>query len=422
MRGSYADWMRRLFIAGALLCASALASAQSATFEVNDPSLDVTPAAVPLHPSTAELESLGRKLFFDRGLSASHSMSCATCHDPAHAYGPPNTRPVQLGGKELRAQGQRAVPSLRYLQNVPLFTEHYFDEDVDESIDNGPTGGLTWDGRMVSPHEQARLPLLSPLEMANTSIEQVVAGVARSAYAPEFRRVFGVDIFSSPPAAFAAITRCLEVFQQNPAEFYPYSSKYDAVLRDQVALTEAEQRGLHVFNDPTKGNCASCHPSEIGQNGNFPAFTDFGYQALGVPRNTALAANRDPKYFDLGLCGPLRTDLADHADYCGLFRAPTLRNVALRRSFFHNGEFHTLEQVVRFYAEREVHPEKWYPRGRPYDDLPGAYRENINKDAPFDRKPGDAPALTDAEVADLIAFLKTLTDGYTAPPRKVARR
>src|SRR6185436_11872884 len=119
------------------------ASAHEATFEVNDPTLDITPAAVPAHPSAAAMESLGRKLFFDRTLSASHRMSCATCHDPAHAYGPPNARAVQLGGKDLREPGLRAVPSLRYLQNVPLFTEHHFDEDVDESIDNGPTGGLT---------------------------------------------------------------------------------------------------------------------------------------------------------------------------------------------------------------------------------------------------------------------------------------
>jgi cytochrome c peroxidase len=239
--------------------------------------------------------------------------------------------------------------------------------------------------------------------------------------------VFGADIFSSPEAAFAAITHCIEVFEQDPAEFYPYSSKYDAFLRHQASLTPAERRGLDVFNDPTKGNCASCHPSAIGQNGNFPAFTDFGYQALGVPRNASILANRDAQYFDLGLCGPLRTDLADRPELCGLFRAPTLRNVALRHTFFHNGEFHTLEQAVRFYAEREVHPEKWYPRDasgavRQYDDLPAAYRGNINKEAPFDRKPGDAPALTDADVADLIAFLKTLTDGYKAPAREVVMR
>src|SRR5689334_19537019 len=119
MPASYAAQMWRVFIAGLMLCTSA----SGATFEVNDPSLDITPAAVPPHPSTAELASLGRKLFFDRSLSASHRMACASCHDPAHAYGPPNARAVQLGGKDMRTQGQRAVPSLRYLQNVPLFTE-----------------------------------------------------------------------------------------------------------------------------------------------------------------------------------------------------------------------------------------------------------------------------------------------------------
>src|SRR5262245_38939520 len=95
-------------------------------------------------PSLTDLESLGRKMFFDRGLSASGRMSCATCHDPRYAYGPPNELPVQMGGADLRSYGLRAVPSLRYLHKVSGFTEHYVDEDVDETIDVGPTGGLTW--------------------------------------------------------------------------------------------------------------------------------------------------------------------------------------------------------------------------------------------------------------------------------------
>src|SRR6185369_16901974 len=89
----------------------------SSAFEVNDDSAPELAVVVPPHPSVASLESLGRKLFFDRTLSASHSLSCASCHDPAHAYGPPNAKAVQLGGKSGRVQGQRAVPSLRYLQS-----------------------------------------------------------------------------------------------------------------------------------------------------------------------------------------------------------------------------------------------------------------------------------------------------------------
>ena len=135
-------------------------------------------------------------------------------------------------------------------------------------------------------------------------------------------------------SATAAILLSLEVFQQSPKDFYPYDSRYDAWLRHKGELTAREQRGLSLFNDPKKGNCASCHPNQIRQ-GAFPQFTDFGYAAVGLPRNKAIPANADRHYYDLGLCGPLRTDLQDKKEYCGMFRTPTLRNVATRRVFFH---------------------------------------------------------------------------------------
>jgi cytochrome c peroxidase len=358
------------------------------------------------------MTELGRRLFFDPELSASHKMACATCHDPHFAYGPPDGRSTQPGGADLRSPGLRAVPSLRYVQNVPPFSEHHFEEGVDESVDQGPTGGHTWDGRVDSTHDQARLPLTSPFEMANESMEAVASKVARSAYAGQFRDTFGDDVFSDPGRASAAILLTLEVFQQSPQDFYPYSSRYDAWLRRQIELTPREQRGLAIFGDAKKGNCASCHPHEMRQ-GAFPHFTDFGFNAIGVPRNRAIPANRDPGYFDLGLCGPIRTDLSAHKEYCGLFRVPTLRNVALRRVFFHNGVFHDLKQVLEFYAQRDTRPARWYSSGgrvEPFDDLPKEYRVNVNREPPFDRKAGAAPALTSAEIEDLLAFLKTLTD------------
>jgi cytochrome c peroxidase len=375
-------------------------------------------AAPPPYPPAKAMEALGRRLFFDRNLSASHRQSCASCHDPAFAYGPPDARAVQLGGPQLRTQGLRTAPSLRYLQKLPFFTEHYFDEDFDESVDNGPTGGFTWDGRARTPSEQARIPLLSPREMANKNPDAIVAAISRSDYAGEFRRMFGNDIFEKPANAFDAATRALEVFEQNPDEFYPYSSKYDAYLRRQTTLSDREMRGLALFNDPGKGNCARCHPSALGVNGSFPAFTDFGYAAIGVPRNRGLAANHDAHYYDLGLCGPLRTDLVDHPEYCGLFRTPSLRNVALRHRFFHNGVFGSLQEVLEFYTERDIHPEKFYARDArgnvvAYDDLPPRYRSNIDRKPPFDRKAGDKPTLTSEEIGDIIAFLRTLTDGWT---------
>ncbi len=369
-------------------------------------------------PTPAALAELGRRMFFDPSLSASGRQSCASCHDPRYAYGPPNDLPVQKGGPRLDLPGVRAVPSLRYLQSIPAFTEHYAETDGNDSEDQGPAGGNNWDGRAATKHDQARIPLLSPFEMANGSARAVVARLARAAYADAFRAAFGAHVFDDRELAFEAAVLALEVFQQSPKDFYPYDSKYDAALRGHATLTAQEQRGLALFNDPAKGNCASCHPSAM-RAGALPNFTDFGFVALAPPRNPAILANRTSRYYDLGLCGPLRTDLARHPEYCGMFRAPTLRNVALRRTFFHNGSIHTLEAAVRFYVERDVRPGRWYPkRGAKvavYDDLPARYHANVNREPPFGGKPNDRPALDDREIADLVAFLGTLTDGDVEP-------
>jgi cytochrome c peroxidase len=212
-----------------------------------------------------------------------------------------------------------------------------------------------------------------------------------------------------------AALNALEAFQQDATEFFPYSSRYDAYLAGRATLTPQEARGLALFNDEAKGNCASCHVSGRGKDGTPPQFTDYSMIALGVPRNRDLAANGDPAYYDLGLCGPLRVDLKDRPDYCGLFKTPTLRNVATRQTFFHNGIFHSLKQVMEFYVQRDTDPAKWYSRNpdgtvKMFDDLPVRFDGNVNTDPPFDRKAGDPPALSDAEINDVIAFLGTLTD------------
>jgi cytochrome c peroxidase len=371
----------------------------------------------------AALQSLGRNLFFDVSLSASGKMACATCHDPKHAFGPPNALAVQLGGKDMRQQGFRAVPSLEYLQVVPQFTAHYFEssDEGDESVDNGPTGGLTWDGRVDRRRDQAGVPLLSPFEMANESAADVAARVRAASDADELRKIFGETIFDDAVKALAAITEALEVYQQDYRAFYPYSSKYDAYLAGRAQLTPQESRGLALFNDPAKGNCGNCHRSERANDGTPPQFTDYGLIAIGVPRNREIPANADPAFFDLGACGPLRTDLAGRTEYCGLFRTPSLRNVALRKTFYHNGSEHDLRKAIEFYVERDTAPERWYPRdasGRvmKYDDLPAQYHGNINNEPPFGGKPGDPPVLSAAEIDDIAAFLGTLTDGYSPTP------
>jgi cytochrome c peroxidase len=373
-----------------------MAAADSAPFYAN--LFDKTPDA-------AALTAIGRKLFSDPTLSAAGKISCATCHDPKHSFGPSDRQRV----------GERAVPSLMYAQNAPPFTEHFIDDEDDDSIDQGPAGGRTWDGRAQSLHDQARLPLFAPLEMANPDADAVVMKV-QARYAAAFRRIFGPKIFDDKSLAFKGVLMALEAYQQSPAEFYPYSSKYDAFLRHEATLNARELRGLVAFNDPAKGNCARCHPSAL-RRGAFPQFTDFGFAAIGVPRNSSIPANGDPRYNDLGLCGPVRADLNNRPEYCGMFRTPTLRNAATRWVFFHNGMLHSLSDVVRFYAERDTKPENWYPHAGDgsilkFDDLPLRFRANLDTMAPFGRRAGDAPALNDGDIADIVAFLESLTDGY----------
>jgi len=367
------------------------------------------------------LTALGRKMFFDPALSASGKQACSSCHDPHHSFGPASAAPVEMGGPHLDQPGLRAVPSLRYLQAVPAFTEHYYDseDEGDESIDNGPTGGLTWDGRADRGQDQARIPLLSPFEMANKDEAAVAAALRKAAYADDFKAAFGDYVFDHPGDAFDAAVEALGTFEQSGPDFYPYSSRYDAFLAGQAQLTVQEMRGRALFEDEAKGNCASCHLSEPANDGEPPQFTDFGLIAVAAPRNAAIPANADPAYVDLGLCGPLRTDFHGRAGYCGLFKTPTLRNVALRKSFFHNGTFHTLRDAVAFYATRDTDPGHWYPRNgdgtvKQYDDLPRTYWPNLNQDPPFGKKPGDRPALNDAEIDDIVAFLQTLTDADQA--------
>jgi cytochrome c peroxidase len=353
---------------------------------------------------------LGVLIFSDTSLSASGRQSCATCHGADAAFAAPNDLAVQPGGVLMDQPGRRAAQTLRYLTTNRAFR---FESD------GTPTGGFFWDGRAVSLQDQAGRPFLNEIEMANGSVAEVVDRLSRAAYADEFKRVYGADIFTRADDAFARMTLALQQFQREDPAFIPFSSKYDAFLRGTAALTEQELRGLALFNRVDKGNCAACHPSTRGADGSLPLFTDFSYDNLGVPRNPELVRNADPFYFDLGLCEREGGDLVARTDLCGAFKVPTLRNVATRRVFFHNGRFKTLKETLTFYVQRDIQPEKFYPveadgTVRKFDDVPPEFRGNANTtEAPYNRRPGDAPALSDAEIDDVIAFLKTLTDGWT---------
>jgi cytochrome c peroxidase len=385
----------------------------------------LAPPAPPAYVQREALAALGRALFFDASLSASGRMACATCHDPRHAYGPPNARAVQLGGAQLRLPGRRAVPSLRYLLvHTPRWAKQYQASAVERvtETDSAPVGGFTWDGRFDTLRAQSASPLLTDFEMGNASAAELSARVQCTAYADRLRELFGARVFDDPPRLLAVVLQAIERFELDDPSFRPYSSRYDAWLENKATLSAAELRGLQLFNDPHKGNCNACHSSSLGADGSHPLFTDFSYAALGVPRNPEIPANADASYADLGLCGPLRTDLAKEQRWCGMFKTPSLRNAAARGVFFHNGRVHTLRDAVRFYAERDTHPERWYPLTAPpdgvhkFDDLPAALRGNVNRrEVPMQLQPGDAPLLGEADIDDLVAFIATLTDADVQP-------
>ncbi|WP_454732564.1 MULTISPECIES: cytochrome-c peroxidase [Cupriavidus] len=447
--------MRKL-LAGAMCMLSLMLAAcgggdgSGATTGSNDPSTGPSgPAAgTPSTPALSLAAQLGKQLFFDRTLSGSGKMSCATCHDPNYAYGPPNNLAVQLGGPALASAGVRAVPSLRYKDNTPPYSDLL--DNPDGISVPGPGGGFTWDGRAATLADQAKLPLLDPVEMDNASPADVVTKVKAASYAPLYLQAYGDNGFSDTNAAFDNITAALQAYQREDPSFHPYSSKFDLWAGNKIGgqLTAAEQRGLAVFTDANRGNCASCHYQGAGFNGSSALFTDFSYEAISVPRNPEIPANATAGYFDMGVCGPARTDHLPASPgaanaFCGMFKAPTVRNSATRQAFFHNGVIHSLTQLVRFYNTRDTNPELWYPTigGTPkatpdasfptyglittqyvggtvqkFDDLPAAYVGNIDTQMPLDgRAPGSPMPMSEQDVQDLVCFLGTLTDGYKPP-------
>jgi cytochrome c peroxidase len=397
----------------------------------------------PVAPLSA-MAQLGRAIFLDAGLSSSGRLSCASCHSPEHAYGPPDGAPAVHGGPNLSRQGVRAVPSLMYLERQPNFSIGP-DNDENETVSLTllavlrqttkratktagntaetaanivPQGGLFWDGRANTLQDQALGPLLSPLEMDGGNVRTVAAKLRRASYAARMVTLFGVSVFARPRNSVTEAMFAVARYQIEEPGFHPYTSKFDFWLEGKARLTQEELRGYRLFNNPDKANCGGCHLDQPRPDGLPPLFTDGQYEALGAPRNPALAANRDPKYFDLGICGPHRTDMRTETQFCGMFLTPTLRNVALRKVFFHNGVFHSLQEVQDFYNFRDTEPGRVYPRAADgtvarFNDIPERYLDNVDVvDPPFDRHLGDASAMTPEEEKDIITFLQTLTDGY----------
>ncbi len=350
-------------------------------------------------------------------------MACASCHEPARAFSGNNGSPIAAvaQGASPGSLGVRKPPSLTYASFSPSFA--FVDKKDEETgrIEKTPVGGQFRDGRANDLVQQASGPLLNPVEMDNPSRAAVVAKVRDGAYADLARVVFGKDVFDNSDAAFDSLMKAISAFENTQA-FHPFSSRFDAVLRGQANFTPLEAKGFALFKNPRKGNCVACHVGEIkSRDPRDWLFTDFTFDTLGAPRNSAIPANAQRDHFDLGLCK--RDGLAalapkgfDVNSVCGAFKVPTLRNVALTAPYMHNGAFSTLRDAVAFYATRDTNPDRWYPKGpdgnaAKFDDLPKEFHANANvKEVPYDRKAGQRPRLSDSEIDAIVAFLDTLTD------------
>jgi cytochrome c peroxidase len=291
---------------------------------------------------------------------------------------------------------------------------YYFEDD--EALAPEPRGGFFWDGRVDNLVDLVRQPMFNPDEMNAKTPGLVATKIASGPYAKKFAAAFGPS--SDPQKVLHGVGVAIEAFLTSD-EMTPARSRYDAYVRGQATLTEQERLGLEIFKDRRRGACAGCHRmAETSSNPAESMFTDYGYDAVALPRNRDLPANRDGKGFDLGLCErpPSKLPVTDPR-FCASFRTPSLRNVAVRESFGHNGVYKSLREVVTFYALRASAPGRIYLTGETFDDVPAKYRKNVNVFSPiYNRREGAPPALDDAEIDAVVAFLKTLTDApFVAP-------
>jgi cytochrome c peroxidase len=361
-------------------------------------------------------QELGKKLFFDNNLSTSPGQACAACHAPNTGFVGPvsdiNAHGAVYPGAIHTRFGNRKPPTSAYASFSPDF--HFSEED------GLYEGGMFWDGRALNTIEQAKGPFLNPLEMNNPNMRSVVGKVLRSDYAPLFKQVFiewkmqqatpdaipeivfdlSSDVFVGE--AYQFIAESIAEYEASP-EVNQFSSKYDAYLAGTTTLTAQEAWGLELFEG--KANCSACHPSEPDlEEGHPPLFTDFTYDNLGVPKNLENPFYGMPPGFnpagenwvDLGLGGR-----PGFEDEIGKMKVPTLRNVGMRpyagfvQAYSHNGYFKSLEEIVNFYNTRDL-------GGWPDPEV----AENVNHN-----ELGNL-GLTADEVAAVVAFLNTLTDGW----------
>jgi cytochrome c peroxidase len=373
------------------------------------------------------IEELGKAIFFDNNLSVNNNLSCAGCHDPEVGFTGPlsdiNAAGAVYEGSVLGRFGNRKPPSAAYATVSPVF--HMDKKGLF-------TGGNFWDGRATGEKlgnpaaDQAQGPFLNPLEQALPEAGYVVTRVCAASYGDLFKEVWGDDACDPANVAMAydEIALSIAAYEASP-EVNAFSSKYDMTFDGNAKLTKEEQKGFALFQG--KGKCRLCHLS-----GKDALFTDFTFDNLGLPRNPENPFYKELDWnpagydwVDLGLGGFLETR-PDYEDYAnesmGMQKVPTLRNVGkgsceaepnnpdcIVKAYGHNGYFKSLAEIVHFYNTRDVLPtcEEGDGLVEKVDCWPAPeVAENVNTD-----ELGDL-GLTPEEEADLVAFLRTLSDGY----------
>jgi cytochrome c peroxidase len=380
-------------------------------------------------------EQFGKSIFFDKNLSVNRNQSCATCHDPAAGWTGPDSEinahgAVYNGSIKIRF-GDRKPPTAAYAAVSPIF---HFNKREGLFI-----GGNFWDGRATGEKlgnaaaDQAQGPFLNPVEQALPDAACVVHRVCNANYSHSLESINPGECEIAWPQDVDVNRECdkgntimLSHDQQTRVDqaFNAIALAFDYYLKGMAELTKEEKKGLDLFNG--EGKCAECHISD----GVKPLFTDFTYDNLGVPVNPENPVYEgNPSYIDKGLGGFLEKPenpkewqkLAQ--ENMGKQKVPTLRNVDKReaedfvKSYMHNGYFKTLKGVVNFYNTRDVkpacsglyieshaHAEGCWPKAE--------VKDNVNKD-----ELGNL-GLTDKEEEAIVAFMKTLSDGFITEKKK----
>jgi len=346
-------------------------------------------------------QQLGRSLFFDTNLSTPTGQSCAVCHAPNVGWTGPDEDINEAGavyeGAVPGRFGNRKPPASAYAGDSPIL---YYDGTK-------WVGGMFWDGRATGwilgdpLAEQALGPFLNPLEQNNASPQVVIEKVLASSYKDLF-----LQVCTDPGTYYECIGRAIAAYERS-SEVSQFTSKYDYWMKGQARLTGQEQWGLALFRG--KAKCANCHVE--------PLFTDFTYDNLGVPRNPLNPFYNEPDWnpageawVDTGLGDFLKAagyPVSVYEPEWGKQKVPTLRNVDLRpfkkfvKAYGHNGYFKSLEEIVHFYNTRDV-PDAGWP--------PPEVAVNINT-----AEMGNL-GLNHGEELAIVAFLKTLSDGFAPKP------